>query len=77
MLILLNLVFNAYFNFQTDLRVVHQMCIITKVEKNDNPSDPVNDISKDAFTVLVSGNDSYGTLQDSNTRSDATTYYLL
>lgn len=61
----------AYFNFQTDSRVVHQNVHYTKVEKNDNPSDPVNDISKDAFTVLVSGNDSYGTLQDSNTRSDA------
>ncbi len=61
----------AYFNFQTDSRVVHQNVHYTKVEKNDNPSDPVNDISKDAFTVLVSGNDSYGALQDSNTRSDA------
>lgn len=61
----------AFFNFQTDSRVVHQNVHYTKVEKNDNPSDPVNDISKDAFTILVSGNDSYGTLQDSNTRSDA------
>ena len=61
----------AYFNFQTDSRVVHQNVHYTKVEKNDNPSDLVNDISKDAFTVLVGGNDSYGTLQDSNTRSDA------
>lgn len=61
----------AYFNFQTDSRVVHQNVHYTKVEKNDNPSDSVNDISKDAFTILVSGNDSYGTLQDSNTRSDA------
>ena len=61
----------AYFTFQTDTRIVHQNVHYTKVEKNDNPSDPVNDISKDAFTVLVSGNDYYGTLQDSNTRSDA------
>lgn len=61
----------AYFTFQTDTRIVHQNVHYTKVEKNDNPSDPVNNISKDAFTVLVSGNDSYGTLQDSNTRSDA------
>lgn len=61
----------AYFTFQADTRIVHQNVHYTKVEKNDNPSDPVNDISKDAFTVLVSGNDSYGTLQDSNTRSDA------
>lgn len=61
----------AYFTFQTDTRIVHQNVHYTKVEKNDNPTDPVNDISKDAFTILVSGNDSYGTLQDSNTRSDA------
>lgn len=61
----------AYFTFQTDTRIIHQNVHYTKVEKNDNPSDPVNDISKDAFTILVSGNDSYGTLQDSNTRSDA------
>ena len=61
----------AYFNFQTDSRTVHQNVHYTKVEKNDNPSDPVSNISKDGFTILVSGNDSYGTLQDSNTRSDA------
>ena len=42
---------DGYFNFQTDSRVVHQNVHYTKVEKNDNPSDPVNDISKDAFTV--------------------------
>ena len=62
---------DSYFNFQTDSRVVHQNVYYTKVTKKDNPSDPVNNITKDAFTVLVSGNDSYGTLQDSNTRSDA------
>lgn len=61
----------AYFTFQTDTRIIHQNVHYTKVEKSDNLSNPVNDISKDAFTVLVSGNDSYGTLQDSNTRSDA------
>lgn len=61
----------TYFNFQTDSRVVHQNVHYTKVTKKDNPSDPVNNITKDTFTVLVSGNDSYGTLQDSNTRSDA------
>lgn len=60
-----------YFTFQTDTRVVYQNVHYTKVEKNDNPSNPVDNISKDAFTILVSGNDSYGTLQDSNTRSDA------
>ena len=35
---------DGYFNFQTDSRVVHQNVHYTKVEKNDNPSDPVNDI---------------------------------
>lgn len=60
-----------YFNFQTDSRVVHQNVYYTKVTKKDNPSDPVRNITRDTFTVLVSGNDSYGTLQDSNTRSDA------
>lgn len=62
---------SGYFHFQTDSRVVHQNVHYTKVKKSDNPSDPVNNITKNAFTVLVSGNDSYGTLQDSNTRSDA------
>lgn len=62
---------SGYFTFQTDSRVVHQNVHYTKVKKTDNPSNPVNNITKDAFTVLVSGNDSYGTLQDSNTRSDA------
>ena len=62
---------DSYFNFQTDSRVVHQNVYYTKVTKTDNPSDPVNNITKDTFTLLVSGNDSYGTLQDSNTRSDA------
>mgnify|MGYP000054956854 FL=1 len=53
---------------------MHQNVYYTKVTKKDNPSDPVNNITKDTFTVLVSGNDSYGTLQDSNTRSMPTYY---
>ena len=61
----------AYFNFQTDSKTIYQNIEYTKVDKTDNPSDPVNNITKDAFTILVSGNDSYGSLQDSNTRSDA------
>ena len=61
----------AYFNFQTDSRVVCQNVEYTKVDKKDNPSDPVSNISSKPFTILVTGNDSYGTLQDSNTRSDA------
>ena len=61
----------AYFSFQTDSKTIYQNVEYTKVDKTDNPSDPVNNITKDAFTILVSGNDSYGSLQDSNTRSDA------
>ena len=61
----------AYFNFQTDSKTIYQNIEYTKVDKTDNPSDPVKNITKDAFTILVSGNDSYGSLQDSNTRSDA------
>lgn len=61
----------AYFSFQTDSKTIYQNVEYTKVDKTDNPSDSVNNITKDAFTILVSGNDSYGSLQDSNTRSDA------
>ena len=61
----------AYFSFQTDSKTIYQNVEYTKVDKTDNPSDPVKNITKDAFTILVSGNDSYGSLQDSNTRSDA------
>ena len=46
-----------YFSFQTDSRIVYQNVHYTKVEKNDNPSDSVKDITKDGFTILVSGND--------------------
>ena len=61
----------AYFSFQTDSKTIYQNVEYTKVDKTDNPSDSVKNITKDAFTILVSGNDSYGSLQDSNTRSDA------
>ena len=61
----------AYFSFQTDSKTIYQNIEYTKVDKTDNPSDSVKNITKDAFTILVSGNDSYGSLQDSNTRSDA------
>ena len=52
----------AYFNFQTDSKTIYQNVEYTKVDKTDNPSDPVKNITKDAFTILVSGNDSYGSL---------------
>lgn len=61
----------AFFTFNTSTKVVYQNVHYVEREASDNESDPVNDITKDAFTILVSGNDSYGSLQDSNTRSDA------
>lgn len=61
----------AFFVFNTSTKVVYQNVHYVEREASDNASDPVNDITKDAFTILVSGNDSYGSLQDANTRSDA------
>ena len=62
---------DEYFTFNTETKVAYQNVHYVKREATDNDSDPVNDITKDAFTILVSGNDSYGSLQDANTRSDA------
>lgn len=62
---------DEYFTFNTETKVAYQNVHYVEREVKDNESDPVNDITKDAFTVLVSGNDSYGSLQDANTRSDA------
>lgn len=61
----------AFFAFNTSTKVVYQNVHYVEREASDNESDPVNDITEDAFTILVSGNDSYGSLQDANTRSDA------
>lgn len=60
-----------YFTFNTITNVVYQNVHYVEKAASENESDPVRNITKDAFTVLVSGNDSYGSLQDSNTRSDA------
>lgn len=62
---------DEYFTFNTETKVAYQNVHYVEREATDNESDPVNDIIKDAFTILVSGNDSYGSLQDANTRSDA------
>ena len=62
---------DEYFTFNTETKVAYQNVHYVEREASDNESDPVNDITKDAFTILVSGNDSYGSLQDANTRSDA------
>ena len=60
-----------YFTFNTITKVAYQNVYYVEKVASENESDPVKNITKDAFTVLVSGNDSYGSLQDSNTRSDA------
>lgn len=60
-----------YFTFNTITNVAYQNVHYVEKAASENESDPVGNITKDAFTVLVSGNDSYGSLQDSNTRSDA------
>lgn len=62
---------DEYFTFNTETKVAYQNVHYVEREATDNESDPVNNITKDAFTILVSGNDSYGSLQDANTRSDA------
>lgn len=62
---------DEYFTFNTETKVAYQNVHYVERETTDNENDPVNDITKDAFTILVSGNDSYGSLQDANTRSDA------
>lgn len=62
---------DEYFTFNTETKVAYQNVHYVERKATDNDSDPVNDITKDAFTILVSGNDSYGSLQDANTRSDA------
>ena len=60
-----------YFTFNTITNVAYQNVHYVEKAASENESDPVRNITKDAFTVLVCGNDSYGSLQDSNTRSDA------
>ena len=61
---------DEYFTFNTETKVAYQNVHYVERETTDNENNPVNDITKDAFTILVSGNDSYGSLQDANTRSD-------
>ena len=61
---------DEYFTFNTETKVAYQNVHYLERETTDNENNPVNDITKDAFTILVSGNDSYGSLQDANTRSD-------
>lgn len=61
---------NRYNALTTFTNVVDQYIYYTdRDETMKNPSDPVGNIMKDPFVVLISGNDSYGTLNNVS-RSD-------
>ncbi|WP_304422656.1 LCP family glycopolymer transferase [Faecalibaculum rodentium] len=60
----------VFFEFQTDSNVLQQTVWYTDRTKSAaNDPDSVADITRDPFTVLISGNDSYGSLNE-NSRSD-------
>lgn len=60
----------GFFEFQTDSNVLQQTVWYTDGTKSAaNDPDSVADITRDPFTVLISGNDSYGSLNE-NSRSD-------
>lgn len=60
----------GFFEFQTDSNVLQQTVWYTDRTKSAaNDPDSVADITRDPFTVLISGNDSYGSLNE-NSRSD-------
>ncbi|WP_300913553.1 LCP family protein [Faecalibaculum rodentium] len=60
----------GFFEFQTDSNVLQQTVWYTDRTKSAaNDPDNVADITRDPFTVLISGNDSYGSLNE-NSRSD-------
>lgn len=60
----------GYFEFQTDSNVLQQTVWYTdRTKTSANEPDSVANITQDAFTVLISGNDSYGNLNE-NSRSD-------
>lgn len=61
---------NKYNALTTFTNVIDQYIYYEDIpEELHNPADPVEDITKDPFTVLISGSDSYGTL-NGKTRSD-------
>ena len=55
-----------YTNFNTDTKVIHQTVYYTQEANN---SLAVSDITTKPFSILISGNDSFGSL-DENSRSD-------
>ncbi len=60
----------GFFEFQTDSTILKQTVWYTDRTKSAaNDPDSVQDITSDPFTVLISGNDSYGSLNE-NSRSD-------
>lgn len=60
----------GFFEFQTDSNVLQQTVWYTDRTKSAaNDPDSVADITRDPFTLLISGNDSYGSLNE-NSRSD-------
>lgn len=59
----------AYTNFNTDTKVIHKTTYETKRDSVETSKDAVN-VTTEAFTVLISGNDSYGGLNDVS-RSDS------
>ena len=60
----------GFFEFQTDSNVLQQTVWYTDRTKSAaNDPDSVADITRDPFTVLISGNDSYGSLNETS-RSD-------
>ena len=63
--------YNKYNALTTFSNVVDSYTYYTDLpEEMKNPADPVENIKKDPFVVLISGNDSYGNLSGGN-RSDA------
>lgn len=62
--------FNKYNALTTFTNIVDQYIYYEPVpEEMKNPADPVADVTKDPFTVLISGSDSYGNLSPTS-RSD-------
>jgi LCP family protein required for cell wall assembly len=58
-----------YTNFNTETQVIHKTKYYTK-RSNVQTSDDAVDVTSETFTVLISGNDSYGGLDDVS-RSDS------
>ena len=59
-----------FWSFNKDTKAINQTIFYTKREKAlDKTSNPVNNIMSDTFTVFISGNDSYGSLNEAS-RSD-------